>query len=347
MVMVAPVASSLMDRSADIRTVWLAFLVLAVTSTTSTYAASGWHSENVAVILDAPIADADLTADSVVIRRDDAVIPGSVSVVNPSEQRQTGDEDLPPLPKFPFVVLWTPDDPESFIADAYAPFSYTVTINLVERQIKSKKAHAPPDKLLADHTGELDEVWSIPQDNPILSVSQVANDRFRHARPYVDVIPNWVSLYDHRARWQHPETYRFMQMDPLGSIDSTNLYQAFGYDGFNLTDPSGEVIPAIVVAVLVAGGTSVGVGLGVEAIRVGITDDDWRYSWSDAGIDFTLGAATFGFNKYMQIGKLRHLAKLRGGQAAVRAGGEIGLDIGAEYVRCNDLVPRSPSSPIW
>jgi RHS repeat-associated protein len=208
--------------------------------------------ENVAVVLDAPIYEEDLSADAVIVKRDDQAIPGSVSVVNPSQNRGKSDsEDLPPLPEYPFVVLWTPDNPDVFIADAYAPFTYTVTVKLYETTSKANQANAPPEDILAQHTGLNSLVWEVPQDNPILSVSQVANDRFRHGRPYVEVVHNWIKLYDHRARWQHPETFRFLQPDPLGAIDSANPYQAFGFDGYNLTDPSGELIGlAITTAVI-------------------------------------------------------------------------------------------------
>jgi RHS repeat-associated protein len=196
--------------------------------------------ENVAVVLDSPIYSEDLPADAVTIRRDDQVVPGTVSIVDPSGLRDPeGTEDLPPIPEYPFIILWVPDDTNDFIADAYAPFTYTVTVKLVESSAKANQAHAPPDEILAQHTGNANVIWEIPQDNPLLSVSQVANDRFRHGRPYVEVAENWVRLYDHRARWQHPETFRFMQTDPMGAIESANPYQSFGFNGLNVVDPTG------------------------------------------------------------------------------------------------------------
>ena len=48
--------------------------------------------------------------------------------------------------------------------------------------------------------------------------------------------------FDHRARFYDPSTQTFLEPDPLGPIDSPNLYQAFSLDGFNVTDPFGECL---------------------------------------------------------------------------------------------------------
>jgi len=41
---------------------------------------------------------------------------------------------------------------------------------------------------------------------------------------------------------------RFLEPDPLGPVDSPNLYQAFGYDSFSVTDPLGLLLPRAVLA---------------------------------------------------------------------------------------------------
>ena len=45
--------------------------------------------------------------------------------------------------------------------------------------------------------------------------------------------------FDHRARFYDPQTQTFLEPDPLGPVDSPNLYQAFSLDSFNVTDPFG------------------------------------------------------------------------------------------------------------
>ena len=70
---------------------------------------------------------------------------------------------------------------------------------------------------------------------PLLGGSQVGNDRFLHGRPHIRTL----GLYDHRARFYEPGTQLFLEPDPLGPVDSPNLYQAFGFDGLNVVDPWG------------------------------------------------------------------------------------------------------------
>ncbi|MBI2841046.1 MAG: Ig-like domain-containing protein, partial [Acidobacteria bacterium] len=60
-----------------------------------------------------------------------------------------------------------------------------------------------------------------------------------------------ASVYHFRMRYYDPELGRFLQPDPMGYADSTNLYQAFGDDPANMTDPMGlGEIPASVLAQL-------------------------------------------------------------------------------------------------
>jgi len=41
------------------------------------------------------------------------------------------------------------------------------------------------------------------------------------------------------GRWYLPETGEFLERDPLGPVDSVNLYQYARYDSQNLRDPLG------------------------------------------------------------------------------------------------------------
>ena len=55
-------------------------------------------------------------------------------------------------------------------------------------------------------------------------------------------------LYYYRARYYDPELGRFLSEDPLGfGGGDTNLYRYTGGNPVNLTDPSGELIPAILL----------------------------------------------------------------------------------------------------
>jgi RHS repeat-associated protein len=48
-----------------------------------------------------------------------------------------------------------------------------------------------------------------------------------------------VGLYYYRNRYYHPKLGRFLQQDPMGYMDSMNLYQGFGMNPVNFVDPYG------------------------------------------------------------------------------------------------------------
>ena len=48
-----------------------------------------------------------------------------------------------------------------------------------------------------------------------------------------------LGLYHYRARWYDPTLQSFVQPDPLGYVDSHNLFQGLGYSGYNTLDPFG------------------------------------------------------------------------------------------------------------
>ena len=49
-----------------------------------------------------------------------------------------------------------------------------------------------------------------------------------------------ISLGSGDLGWKLHQGDYFLEPDPLGPVDSPNLYQAFGFDGLNVTDPFGE-----------------------------------------------------------------------------------------------------------
>ncbi|HHQ49723.1 MAG TPA: hypothetical protein ENK19_12675, partial [Acidobacteria bacterium] len=129
------------------------------------------------------------------------------------------------------ILVWTPDDPAQYLP---APYTLTVILNLTDPA--GHPIHAPPSGLSYTHQGQSDIVWTKPPETPVLSASTAGNDRYLHGRPY---LPD-LGLYDYRARYYEPATGTFLELDPLGPVDSPNLYQAFGFDGLNVRDPFGE-----------------------------------------------------------------------------------------------------------
>ena len=94
-------------------------------------------------------------------------------------------------------------------------------------------------EIFLNHLGLGTTAWAKPSDALFRESSDVGNDRFQHARPFYRLKPERVELYDHRARWYDRTTRRFLSPDPLGPVDSPNLYQAFLFDGGSVRDPYG------------------------------------------------------------------------------------------------------------
>ena len=65
--------------------------------------------------------------------------------------------------------------------------------------------------------------------------SVIGNNSLFHGRTYDPEL----RLYYYRNRYYHPALGRFLQRDPMGYEDSMNLYQAFGMNPANFTDPFG------------------------------------------------------------------------------------------------------------
>jgi RHS repeat-associated protein len=65
--------------------------------------------------------------------------------------------------------------------------------------------------------------------------SLYGNNSLMHGRDYEPE----AGLYFYRNRYYHPQLGRFLQQDPMSYTDSMNLYQAFGMNPVNFTDPFG------------------------------------------------------------------------------------------------------------
>ncbi|MCU0880870.1 MAG: RHS repeat-associated core domain-containing protein, partial [Pirellulaceae bacterium] len=66
-----------------------------------------------------------------------------------------------------------------------------------------------------------------------------------------------TGLYHVRRRFYHAGLGRWLQHDPLGDVDSPNLYEYVASNPLGNVDPTGEIIPFLV-----------GVGLGVALVGV-------------------------------------------------------------------------------
>jgi len=79
--------------------------------------------------------------------------------------------------------------------------------------------------------------------------SSIGNNILFQGREYDEEL----NLYYFRARYYCPIMGRFLQTDPMGYHDAMNLYQAFGMNPINFTDPFGDaVMPGVDPAVVMS-----------------------------------------------------------------------------------------------
>jgi RHS repeat-associated protein len=175
--------------------------------------------DGLALIAGAPVDPTTVEASSLTVTRSGNEVAGTLALVDAATDPAWDGR----------VLLWTPDD-----SAAYLGARYDVALDLALLDVAGRPVDGP-STLDYDHIGQGDIVWSKPAEAPLLGGSQVGNDRFLHGRPYIRTL----GLYDHRARFYEPGTQLFLEPDPLGPVDSPNLYQAFGFDAGNVTDPWG------------------------------------------------------------------------------------------------------------
>ncbi len=176
--------------------------------------------DGLALIAGAPVDPESVNSSSLTVTRSGNEVAGTLALVDAATDPAWDGR----------ILLWTPDEPA-----AYLGARYDVVMNLAVVDVAGRPVDGP-STIDYDHIGGGDIVWSKPSEVPLLGASQVGNDRFLHGRPYLFSL----GLYDHRARFYEPGTQTFLEPDPLGPVDSPNLYQAFGWDGLNVTDPWGE-----------------------------------------------------------------------------------------------------------
>ncbi|MGF6877250.1 DUF6531 domain-containing protein [Paraburkholderia sp. MM5477-R1] len=100
-----------------------------------------------------------------------------------------------------------------------------------------------------------------------------------------------IDRYDARARVYDPGTGRFLQPDPLGYRDASNLYLYAHHDPIGFVDATGEA--AILVGLAVAAGIGLVMGLGTDAIHQGLQLHEGsrrEFSWGELGLSAAGGA---------------------------------------------------------
>ena len=97
---------------------------------------------------------------------------------------------------------------------------------------------------ITDNNGNIVErvkygIYGIPEftdkDGVELTASTIGNEYLFQGRRF----DKSLNMYHYRARAYDPTTGRFLQTDPLGYVDSMNLYQGMNMNPYNFVDPLG------------------------------------------------------------------------------------------------------------
>ncbi|MBP9854381.1 MAG: DUF1080 domain-containing protein [Candidatus Omnitrophica bacterium] len=156
---------------------------------------------------------------------------------------------------------------------------------------------------LTNAQGQVVESYSYDPYGKPLNVSYLGN-------PYMftgALYDREIGLYYMRARMYDPTIGRFLQRDPLGYIDSVNLYTYVVNNPINLIDPMGEAIPLIVWSFLGGAVGGIGFDAGIQVIgnfiggQALFSNIDGRSMATSGAFGALAGGAGFGF--FTQAGR--------------------------------------------
>jgi len=146
-------------------------------------------------------------SDHIELTYQGTAVSGSIGIIGDNQVKFTPDEPLSDTKQYSVKVT----DVEDYAGKVIELFSLDFELNVESKMLFS---------------------YSILTES---SHSIFGNNSLMHGRDYEPE----VGLYYYRARYYHPELGRFLQPDPMGYEDSMNLYQGFGMNPANFTDPMG------------------------------------------------------------------------------------------------------------
>ena len=120
-----------------------------------------------------------------------------------------------------------------------------------------------------------------------------------------------AEAYDFRARWYSPRLGRFLSRDPMGYLDSMNLY---GFERNNpvcLRDPSGEIAPLVALGLIALGAAILGAGADTAIQTDGFQEWD---EWQDGG-----------WKRSVMVGVVAGATVATMGMAAAYSAGAVGI----------------------
>lgn len=219
-------------------------------------------------------------------------------------------------------VAWTlSEDRYTLLGPSIQPGTYELTIGTQPLDLADLGLAEAFQKSFTLNAGETRTLVYQAALPGFLAASTIGNPFGFHGLP---VDPETGLIYA-RHRYYDPELGRFISPDPMGYADGPNLYQYGLNSPVNYTDPTGEIA---LVDNLIGGAIGVATGWAITCVLGSCSD----YTLQDAAIDFGLGFVTSGLSA---LGGIRHLGQGVSGamRFAGRAGLEVSLGMGAEYVR--------------
>jgi RHS repeat-associated protein len=154
--------------------------------------------------------DEATTTSSIEIKKADGTISGSITTIDERTFKFTPDEMLTANQEY---TLWVYSTLKDLSGKSINQFFHSFMLL--------------PDDFL---------VYEKPDPNKHV-YSRIGNNYLFHGREYEPE----VGLYYYRHRYYMPRIGRFLQTDPMQYQDSMNLYQAFGMNPINFTDPFGLI----------------------------------------------------------------------------------------------------------
>jgi RHS repeat-associated protein len=177
------------------------------------------EAEGVSVLFDEPVVPAaGMELESAItVTKGGAPVAGSVTRISP------------------WQLAWRPSESSAWILGG----EYRVSIaGLVELGPEQKPVSTNLVPVTFTHLASGSErilVATQPPETPPRASSAFGNTTLFQGRLWVPEL----GLYYFRARWYDPQLGDFLERDPLGPVDSPNLYQALGRNPINITDPQG------------------------------------------------------------------------------------------------------------
>jgi len=135
----------------------------------------------------------------------------------------------------PWQLAWRPSESSAWLLGGEYRVSVTGLVELGPEQKPVSSSLLPASFTHLASGSEKILVATPSPETPPRALSAFGNTTLFQGRLWVPEL----GLYSYRARWYDPELGDFLERDPLGPVDSPNLYQALGRNPINITDPQG------------------------------------------------------------------------------------------------------------